>query len=164
VRDLQPAKAFFAMEVTVTGITIAVKELHPSKVLLLILPMLPPIVTDVKNLHPKNAELPYDCNNYYMRVMEVMNVPMAVTALPSVIDTTGVSKKAEAPYDCKVLYYDMRKITVMIVPIDVTPLPNVADVNDVHPKNAESPYDYSYILLYEVNNTDDNIPMLPVGI
>lgn len=44
----------------------------------------------------------------------------------------------------------------MIVPIDVTPLPNVADVNDVHPKNAESPYDYSYILLYEVNNTDDN--------
>lgn len=107
VRDLQPAKAFFAMEVTVTGITIAVKELHPSKVLLLILSMLPPIVTDVKDLHPKNAELPYDCNNYYMRAVEVMIVPMAVIALPSVIDTTGVSKKAEAPYDYKVIYYDI---------------------------------------------------------
>jgi hypothetical protein len=83
-----------------------------------------------------------------------MTLPIVKVAAEILMEVIGVSKKAEAPYDYKVIYYDIG-IKVMIVPIDVTPLPNVADVNDVHPKNAESPYDYSYILLYEVKNTDD---------
>jgi len=77
---------------------------------------------------------------YYMRLVIVMIVPMAVTKLLIVMVSSEVHpSKAESPYDCSYIICIRELIVIVfiiIIPIDITLSGIITDFKKLHPWNA----------------------------